>query len=88
MVGQQSAEGGVFYTVDTADLARGHYRKAWPAILYAVSMWLKQVGFTNVGKDASRPANMKADDSDVRRFHLLLGTCALDCLVRMYSVCC
>ncbi len=53
--------------------ARPHYKKAWPAILYAASLWLKETGFTNVDKDDSRPANMKADASDTDRFHLLLG---------------
>ena len=50
-----------------------HYRKSWPPILYAASLWLKETGFTNVDKDDSRPANMKADETDADRFHLLLG---------------
>ena len=70
---QLPSEGGAFYTADTMDSSRPHYKKAWPPILYAVSLWLKETGFTNVDKDDSRPANMKADESDKDRFHLLLG---------------
>lgn len=71
---QLPAEGGGFYTFDTMDSSRPHYRKAWASMLYAVSLWLKETGFTSVDKDNSRPANMKADESDVNRFNLLIGT--------------
>ena len=70
---QLPSEGGAFYTVDTMDSSRPHYKRAWPAILYAASLWLKETGFTSVDKEESRPANMKADESDSDRFHLLLG---------------
>jgi len=58
---------------DTMDASRPHYQRAWPPVLYAVSLWLHETGFTSVDKDDSRPANMKVDDSDVSRFHLLIG---------------
>jgi len=70
---QLPTEGGAFYTFDTMDTARPHYRKAWTPILYAAALWLRETGFTSVDKDNSRPANMKADDSDISRFHLLMG---------------
>lgn len=70
---QLPTEGGGFYTFDTMDSSRPHYRKAWAPMLYAVSLWLKETGFTSVDKDNSRPANMKADDSDINRFNLLIG---------------
>jgi len=70
---QLPTEGGVFYTFDTMDSSRPHYRRAWPPILYAVSLWLHETGFTSVDKDDSRPANMKEDDHDISRFHLLIG---------------
>lgn len=70
---QLPTEGGTFYTYDTMDSSRPHYRKAWPPILYAAALWLRETGFTNVDKDDSRPANMKADDGDINRFHLILG---------------
>jgi len=73
---QLPTEGGAFYTFDTMDASRPHYRRAWPPILYAVSLWLHETGFTSVDKDDSRPANMKVDDRDVSRFHLLIGIAA------------
>ena len=71
--GQLPPDGGTFYTVDTMNAARTHYRKMWPPILYAASLWLKETGFTSVDKDKSKPANMQADESDTDRFHLLVG---------------
>ena len=70
---QLPPDGGTFYTADTMESSRPHYRKAWPPILYGASLWLKETGFTNVDKDDSKPANMKVDESDTNRFHLLLG---------------
>jgi hypothetical protein len=72
---QLPPEGGAFYTPDTMDASRPHYRRSWSPILYAVSLWLHETGFTSVDKDDSRPANMKVDDRDVNRFHLLIGIC-------------
>ncbi|XP_077537037.1 HEAT repeat-containing protein 5B isoform X2 [Haemaphysalis longicornis] len=37
-------DGGAFYTSDTVESARPHYRDAWPAILHAASLWLTQGG--------------------------------------------
>jgi hypothetical protein len=70
---QLPTDGGAFYTFDTMDSSRPHYRRSWPPILYATSLWLHETGFTSVDKDDSRPANMKVDDRDVSRFHLLIG---------------
>ena len=72
---QLPPEGGTFYTSDTMDSARPYYRKCWPPILYAVTLWLVETGFTCADKEDNRPANMKADESDVSRCHLLLGKC-------------
>merc|ERR1719346_129689 len=33
-------EGGAFYSHDTIELARPHYRATWPPILRASSIWL------------------------------------------------
>ena len=67
------SSGGTFFTADTMESSRPHYRKAWPAILHAASLWLADAGFTSAEKDDDRPANMKADETDIKRFHLLLG---------------
>ena len=85
-VSQLPTEGGAFYTFDTMDASRPHYRRAWPPILYAISLWLHQTGFTSVDKDDSRPANMKVDDQDVSRFHLLIGICFVIYAI-MYYLC-
>ncbi|XP_037575108.1 HEAT repeat-containing protein 5B-like isoform X1 [Dermacentor silvarum] len=37
-------DGGAFYTSDTVESARPHYRDAWPPILLAASLWLTQGG--------------------------------------------
>ena len=37
-------EGGAFYTNDTIELARPHYRAAWPPILQAASIWFSEGG--------------------------------------------
>lgn len=73
---QLPSEGGAFYKADTMDGSKIHYKKAWPPILYAVSLWLHDCGFTTPTKrDDSRPANMKSEDPDGDRLHLLIGIC-------------
>ncbi|CAN7999924.1 unnamed protein product [Ixodes hexagonus] len=37
-------DGGAFYTSDTVESARPHYREAWPPILHAASLWLCEGG--------------------------------------------
>jgi len=86
-VSQLPTEGGAFYTFDTMDSSRPHYRRAWPPILYAVSLWLHETGFTSVDKDDSRPANMKVDDHDVSRFHLLIGIICTHTQIFLISAC-
>ena len=42
-------EGGAFYTMDTIELARPHYKSTWAAILAASATWLSRGGgFDNV----------------------------------------
>lgn len=38
--------GGAFYTPETIDTARLHYRNSWAPILHAVALWLNSTGFT------------------------------------------
>ena len=78
---QLPAEGGAFYTVDTIESSRPHYKRTWPPILYAASLWLKETGFISADKHNNRPANMQADRSDIDRFHLLLGKPLMDMLM-------
>lgn len=38
--------GGAFYTPETIDTARLHYRNSWAPILHAVALWLNSTGFS------------------------------------------
>merc|ERR1719219_433133 len=45
-------EGGAFYTMDTIELAKPHYKSTWAAILAAAATWLSQGGgFDNVSME-------------------------------------
>lgn len=37
--------GGAFYTPETIDTARLHYRNSWTPILHAIALWLNSTGF-------------------------------------------
>ncbi|KAL2773812.1 HEAT repeat-containing protein 5B, partial [Daubentonia madagascariensis] len=43
---QLPPDGGAFYTPETIDTARLHYRNSWAPILHAVALWLNNTGFT------------------------------------------
>ncbi|KAM4693258.1 HEAT repeat-containing protein 5B [Discoglossus pictus] len=43
---QLPPDGGAFYTPETIDTARLHYRNSWAPILHAVALWLNCTGFT------------------------------------------
>ncbi|KAG9344263.1 hypothetical protein JZ751_010932 [Albula glossodonta] len=42
---QLPPDGGAFYTPETIDTARLHYRSSWAPILHAVALWLSSTGF-------------------------------------------
>ncbi|XP_063047572.1 HEAT repeat-containing protein 5B isoform X2 [Engraulis encrasicolus] len=42
---QLPPDGGAFYTPETIDTARLHYRNSWAPILHAVALWLHSTGF-------------------------------------------
>uniref|UniRef100_A0A8C3CYU4 HEAT repeat-containing protein 5B n=1 Tax=Cairina moschata TaxID=8855 RepID=A0A8C3CYU4_CAIMO len=42
---QLPPDGGAFYTPETIDTARLHYRNSWAPILHAVALWLNSTGF-------------------------------------------
>ncbi|KAK3523340.1 hypothetical protein QTP86_029603 [Hemibagrus guttatus] len=86
---QLPPEGGAFYTPETIDTARLHYRSSWAPILHAVALWLSTTDFgapdcpeepqnaTSTGP-AGFPqgpaAPSKSHDELVKdRMHLLLG---------------
>lgn len=67
-------EGGAFYTQDTIELARPHYRQAWPPILHAASVWLARGGgFDNVSNektelDVTGSANIGLGPANATRY--------------------
>lgn len=80
--------GGAFYTPETIDTARLHYRSSWAPVLHAVALWLSSTGF-GVGeeKDVVPSAPSKTpgippgassttktfEESLKDRMHLMLG---------------
>lgn len=77
--------GGAFYTPETIDTARLHYRGSWAPVLHAVALWLNSTGFgaaeeTEEISSAKNPsvtqtaANSKSPEESVEdRMHLMLG---------------
>lgn len=83
-----SFSGGAFYTPETIDTARLHYRGSWAPVLHAVALWLSSTGF-GAGEEkeevSSAPSKAPAlpqgapfttktlEESVEDRMHLLLG---------------
>jgi len=68
---QLPAEGGTFFTAETRDAVKSHYRSVWSACLHAASLYLKQEGFgIRLNTDS---LGSSAELSETDRFHLLLG---------------
>ncbi|KAJ3609917.1 hypothetical protein NHX12_022011 [Muraenolepis orangiensis] len=51
---QLPPEGGAFYTPETIDTARVHYRSSWAPVLHAVALWLSSTGF-GAGQEPEEP---------------------------------
>ncbi|XP_017292180.1 HEAT repeat-containing protein 5B isoform X1 [Kryptolebias marmoratus] len=71
---QLPADGGAFYTPETIDTARLHYRSSWAPVLHAVALWLNSTGF-GAGEDQDEGSSKtRAFEESVKdRMHLLLG---------------
>uniref|UniRef100_A0A8C5C6G4 HEAT repeat containing 5B n=1 Tax=Gadus morhua TaxID=8049 RepID=A0A8C5C6G4_GADMO len=67
---QLPPEGGAFYTPETIDTARIHYRGSWAPVLHAVALWLRSTGF---GGASSAVAPKSFEDLVKDRMHLMLG---------------
>ncbi|KAJ8360050.1 hypothetical protein SKAU_G00165750 [Synaphobranchus kaupii] len=53
---QLPPDGGAFYTPETIDTARLHYRSSWAPVLHAVALWLSSTGFgASEGSDDAPP---------------------------------
>uniref|UniRef100_A0AAX7SCP1 HEAT repeat-containing protein 5B n=1 Tax=Astatotilapia calliptera TaxID=8154 RepID=A0AAX7SCP1_ASTCA len=85
---QLPPDGGAFYTPETIDTARLHYRSSWAPVLHAVALWLNSTGFgAGVGQEEvssapSKPPGLpqggsttiKTFEESVKdRMHLMLG---------------
>ncbi|XP_053731194.1 HEAT repeat-containing protein 5B isoform X1 [Synchiropus splendidus] len=83
---QLPPDGGAFYTPETIDTARLHYRSSWAPVLHAVALWLNSTGFEG-GKETAPSApskspvlpagaslsNKNSEESLKDRMHLMLG---------------
>lgn len=82
------SSGGAFYTPETIDTARLHYRSSWAPVLHAVALWLNSTGFGAGEEKQEIPSALskspaltqgalsttKAFDESVKdRMHLMLG---------------
>uniref|UniRef100_A0AAX7TEN8 HEAT repeat-containing protein 5B n=1 Tax=Astatotilapia calliptera TaxID=8154 RepID=A0AAX7TEN8_ASTCA len=57
---QLPPDGGAFYTPETIDTARLHYRSSWAPVLHAVALWLNSTGFgAGVGQEEVSSAPSK-----------------------------
>ncbi|KAM9804332.1 HEAT repeat-containing protein 5B [Neosynchiropus ocellatus] len=83
---QLPPDGGAFYTPETIDTARLHYRSSWAPVLHAVALWLNSTGFEGekesapsaLSKSPVLPAgaslsNKNLEESLKDRMHLMLG---------------
>jgi hypothetical protein len=68
---QLPPDGGAFYSADTMDSARPHYRSSWTAFLQAAALWLADEGFNS---QPSEP-HLDQEHRNAGWFHLLLGLC-------------
>lgn len=84
---QLPPDGGAFYTPETIDTARLHYRSSWAPVLHAVALWLNSTGFgAGVAQEVSSApskapglpqggsSTTKSFEESVKdRMHLMLG---------------
>ncbi|XP_077585849.1 HEAT repeat-containing protein 5B [Stigmatopora nigra] len=83
---QLPPDGGAFYTPETIDTARLHYRNSWAPVVHAVALWLSSTGFGACEeKEELSPVMSKAvhtgalstvktfEESVKDRMHLMLG---------------
>ncbi|KAJ7987357.1 hypothetical protein DPEC_G00325640 [Dallia pectoralis] len=85
---QLPPDGGAFYTPETIDTARVHYRSSWAPVLHAVALWLSSTGFREGEEEApavptkgpgaavytqANPVAQSLEDLVKDRMHLMLG---------------
>ncbi|XP_050406917.2 HEAT repeat-containing protein 5B isoform X1 [Patella vulgata] len=86
---QLPPDGGAFYHPDTIESTKQHYKKSWPPILYALSLWLNENSFAELSgkliggmgsqavnlQPANAPANMNPEELNQDKLYLILGIC-------------
>lgn len=92
--------GGAFYTPETIDTARLHYRSSWAPVLHAVALWLNSNGFEvndNQEDLSSTPSKVPnalqgssssgkmLEDLVKDRMHLMLGKKSLPAVFFCFS---
>ncbi|XP_061766590.1 HEAT repeat-containing protein 5B-like isoform X1 [Nerophis ophidion] len=82
---QLPPDGGAFYTPETIDTARLHYRGSWAPVLHAVALWLNSTGFGACEEKEEVSSKVPAlhsgalstaktfEESVKDRMHLMLG---------------
>lgn len=86
---QLPSTGGTFYTAETLDQARQHYRNTWAPILHATALWLNRNDFimvdegpanfsrpvtpTSMGHSTTRGSTKSQEDICMEHFYLILG---------------
>uniref|UniRef100_A0A674CE49 HEAT repeat-containing protein 5B n=1 Tax=Salmo trutta TaxID=8032 RepID=A0A674CE49_SALTR len=74
---QLPPDGGAFYTPETIDTARLHYRGSWAPVLHAVALWLSSTSFGASGAPVYPQGNsgptQSLEDLIKDRMHLMLG---------------
>jgi len=79
-------EGGAFYTNDTIELSRPHYKNTWAPILHASCLWITEENQCQDQVDNSEDSklcennNLENENKSIEglresRFHLLTGIC-------------
>ncbi|TSW08333.1 HEAT repeat-containing protein 5A [Bagarius yarrelli] len=86
---QLPSTGGTFYTAETLEQARQHYRNAWAPMLHATALWLNSNDFvmvdegpanfsrpvtpTTMGHSTAQASPKSQEDICVEHFYLILG---------------
>ncbi|XP_019356147.1 HEAT repeat-containing protein 5B isoform X3 [Alligator mississippiensis] len=68
---QLPPDGGAFYTPETIDTARLHYRNSWAPILHAVALWLNSTGFNT--SESTEEAAAAMPNSQKRATSIMLN---------------
>nr|CAB3252346.1 HEAT repeat-containing protein 5B-like [Phallusia mammillata] len=66
------AQGGAFFTMESASSVTSHYSYAWPNILHALSLWMANVDFAEEQEENEKS---EREEKRERNLHLVMGVC-------------